>query len=167
MKEMFHYIRFACVLMASTVAALAQPAIVAPLANVQTTGIVGIADAQTARLNLLNPGVQAPLSAIACTATVTFIDGDSNQLKSATFTVTPGKSSYLDLRSDTDLNLAAGDRSEIRAVISILTTTTIPPPPSTTPVAASTSCSVIPTLEIFDTSTGRTLVTLGHTTAVK
>ena len=165
---MFQSIRLVCVLAATAAALAAQPAIPTTLANVRTTGMIGIADGQTARLNLLNPGVQAPLLGIICTATVSFLDGDGGLLKSATFSVIPGKSLSLDLHSDTDLNIVAGDRREIRAVISIPNISIIPPPPATTPtpIAAAASCTVVPTLEILDTASGRTLVTLGHTVNV-
>jgi hypothetical protein len=42
--------------------------------TVETTGMVGIADAQTAQLNLLNPGVLAPAVGMICKATVSFVD---------------------------------------------------------------------------------------------
>ena len=64
------------------------------------------------------------------------------------------------LRSDTDLNLVAGDRREIRATI------TIPPAATPTAIVAAPSCKLIPTLEMLDTPSGRTLVILGHVAAV-
>ena len=58
-----------------------------------------------------------------------------------------------------DLNLIAGQRREIRATIS---TPGVPPPATPTAAATPTGCKLIPTLEILDTVTGRTLVVLGH-----
>ena len=60
-----------CVLTLSVVALSAQVSTVLPV--VRTTGMVGIGDAQTAQLNVLNPGVEAPALGIVCTATVSFV----------------------------------------------------------------------------------------------
>jgi hypothetical protein len=140
--------------------ALALRAQVAPGSQtIQTTGMIGLADAQTAQLNLLNPGIQAPAVGVICSAVVSFIDAIGTVLKSTTLTVPPGKSESFSLRSDVDLNLIAGDRREIRATIAM------PPVSPSTATGAAPSflmCKVIPTLEILDTVSGRTLVTLGH-----
>jgi hypothetical protein len=124
--------------------------------NIQTTGMVGVADGQTAQLNLLNPGIQAPALGVICSATVSFVDSAGSVVKSTTLTVIPGQSQSFSIKSDVDLNLTAGQRREIRATIAI---PPIPPPTG----GASASCKVFPTLEIIDTVSGRTLVTLGHT----
>jgi hypothetical protein len=144
-----------------TLSAIALSAQAIPLSStVQTTGMVGIADAQTAQLNLLNPGVLAPALGIICTASVSFVDSTGNVLKSATLTIPPGKSMSLSLKSDTDLNLVVGDRVQIRATITI--------PPFATPAATVTgpACKVLPTLEMIDNASGRTLVVLGHVETV-
>jgi hypothetical protein len=157
---MLHYARLTCALAFTALALSAQTIPVG--GTLQTTGMIGIADSQTAQLNLLNPGVQVPAIGVICTAAVSFVDANGNVLKSKTLSVAPGTSQPFDLRSDTDLNLVvAGDRREIRATIMI---PPFPPPPTAAgstamPVAA---CKLIPTLEIFDTISGRTLVTLGH-----
>jgi hypothetical protein len=131
--------------------------------TVATTGMVGIADAQTAQLNLLNPGVLPPALGAICTALVTFVDDTGTVIKSTTLSVPPGKSLPFTLRSDTDLNLVAGDRREIRATISIPAIIT---PAATASPAATPACKVIPTLEMLDTVSGRTLVVLGHAVMV-
>jgi hypothetical protein len=159
---MFQLLRLTCVF---ALAALTLPAqTVAAATNVRTTGMVGLADSQTARLNLLNPGALAAASEVTCTAKVSFVDGQGNVLKSATLTIAPGKSAALDLRSDTDLSLIAGDRREIRAVIS--SSSIVPPPTAVTAAPVTPACATVPTLEIFDTVSGRTLLTLGHTVTV-
>jgi len=79
-------------------------------AVVETTGVVGLAEAQTARLNLLNPGVLPPALGIICTANVAFVNAAGTVVKSATVTVDPGKSGGVNLDSQADLNLAVGDR---------------------------------------------------------
>ena len=127
--------------------------------TVQTTGMVGIAFAQTAQLNLLNPGVLPPAVGAICTAVVSFVDDTGTVIKSTTLSVAPGKSLPFILRSDTDLNLATGGRREIRATISILAAAAASS--VTTP-----ACKMIPTLEMLDTVSGRTLVVLGHAATV-
>jgi hypothetical protein len=154
---MSNYARITCVLALSACVLSAQPA-TSVTAAVQTTGMVGVADSQTAQLNLLNPGVPSPAAAAICIANVSFVDANGVVVKSGTLTVPPGQSRALDVRSDTDLSIVSGDRREIRALISI---PGILPPAGSTSVVLS-ACKLIPTLEIFDTVTGRTLVTLGH-----
>ncbi len=158
---MFKSVHLTCVLALSAVGLSAQVSTVLPV--VRTTGMVGIGDAQTAQLNVLNPGVEAPALGIVCTATVSFVDASGTVLKSATLTIAPGKSMPFVLRSDVDLNLVAGQRREIRATIS---TPGVPPPATPTASATATGCKVIPTLEILDTVTGRTLVVLGHAATI-
>jgi hypothetical protein len=126
--------------------------------------MVGLADAQTAQLNVLNPGILAPALGVICSAAVSFVDANGTVLKSAVLNVLPGKSLSLALRSDIDLKLVAGDRREIRATIAI---PPFPPPAtaSSTPTAG-VACKLIPTLEILDTTSGRTMVTLGHVVTI-
>ena len=143
---MFPFAKLTCVLALGAAALCAQPIITV---TVETTGMVGIAAGETARMNLLNPGVLAPAVGAVCTAGVSFIDAGNTVLKTGTLTITPGQSQFLDLRSDLDLSLTAGDRREIRAQFTV---------PS--------SCTLKPTLEVFDFITGRTEVVLGGTVAV-
>jgi hypothetical protein len=156
---MFKLVRLTCVL---TLGAWALNAQTVPVtANVETTGMVGIGYGQTAQFNLLNPGVEAPAVGVLCTASVSFVDGTGAVLKTGTLTVAPGKSQALVLHSDTDLNLAVNDRREIRATVS--TPGIIP---VATAIVVSPGCSLIPTLEIIDTASQRTLVVLGHVTTI-
>ncbi len=144
--------KYTCVFLLGAAVLCAQPA-------VGTTGMVGLADAQTAQLNLLNPGVLAPAVGVICSAAVQFVDDSGTVLKSTTLMVPPGQSRPFQLHSDTDLNLVvAGDRREIRAVI------TIPPvtPASSAATPTPSACKLAATLEIFDRISGRTLVTLGR-----
>jgi len=76
--------RYTCVFLLGAAALCAQPA-------VGTTGMVGLADAQTAQLNLLNPGVLAPAVGVICTAAVQFVDDSGTVLKSTTLMVLPGR----------------------------------------------------------------------------
>jgi len=154
---MLKYASLTCVLTLSAIALSAQVASVVPA--VQTTGMVGIGDAQTAQLNLLNPGVEPPAAGAVCSVAVSFVGAGGTVLKSTTLSVPAGQSMAFTLRSDTDLHLVAGDRREIRATITI---PAIFPPAATASAPAIPACHVIPTLEILDTISGRTLVVLGH-----
>lgn len=63
-----------------------------------------LAEGQTARLNVLNPGILAPAVGMICTVNLAFTDGTGKLRKAA---------APFDLISDTDL--AIGTRVEIRA----------------------------------------------------
>jgi hypothetical protein len=159
---MLKYIPLACALALSALALSAQTT--TATSTVETTAMIGLAQGQTAQLNLLNPGVQGPAAATICTAAVSFFDAAGTMLKTSTLIVAPGQSNSADLSAGADLSIAVGARREIRAQIS---TPAILPPTSTggTPIMVA-ACKLIPTLEIFDSSTGRTLVTLGHVEAI-
>lgn len=154
-----NYAHLTCALAMGALALSAQT--VSP-ATVETTGMVGIADSQTAQLNVLNPGVLPPALGVVCTAAVSFVNAAGTVLKSTALAIPPGQSLPFDLRSDTDLNLLPGDRREIRAVIA----TPAVPPPATSSPSTPIACKLRVTLEIFDTVSGRTLVTLGHAETV-
>lgn len=151
--------RWTCVLAWAAAALTAQTATpVRPIETLRTSGMVGIAEGQTARLNLLNPGVTGPAATAAmCSAAVSFIDAQGTVLKSGTVTVIPGQSLHFDLDGDADLKLAVNERHEIRATVQI------PPvlPPTGSAVPTFATCRLIPTLEIFDTLTGRTTTIQG------
>jgi hypothetical protein len=153
---MLKNVQYLCALSATALALSAQTASVGP--GIRTFGMVGLAEGQTAQLNLLNPGVAAPAVGVTCSASVAFLDGNGTVLKTGAFSIAPGKSAALDLRADADLALSTNQRREIRATIMI---------PGVVPVASNAAatpvCRLFPTLEIFDTVSGRTLVTLGHT----
>jgi hypothetical protein len=132
------------------------------LPTVQTTAMVGLADGEIARLNLLNPGVLAPATGVICSAAVSFVDANGTVLKTGSLSIPPGKSMAFDLLSNVDLGLAYSDRREIRALIAMPAATPVTTSVTTSSTAAAPACKLVPTLEIFDSTTGRTLVTLGH-----
>jgi hypothetical protein len=156
---MFTFPRSICVF-ALTATGLFAQTVSAPLVQeTLTTGMVGIAEGQTARLNTLNPGVAPPAIGVVCSALLNFINGQGTVLKTAVVSVSPGKNAWLDLFSDRDLGLAADERTQIRATI------TVPPilPPAGSTASLPPPCSLIGTLEIFDTLSGKTQVVLGGT----
>lgn len=116
----------------------------------QTTPMVGISNGQVARLNALNPGVPAPLATGAlCSAQLSFVDANGVTLKTKQVLVAPGKSEPLDLDHDTEAGPDTGGRFELRAVVRI--------PPVGAAGAAPGFCTIIPSLEIFDADTGKTI----------
>ena len=133
---------------------------VTALSSSITFGMAGMAAGQTARLNALNLAAGGPIVVgVSCQITVTFLDASGKTLASQTVAVGQGQAVHVDLlRSQAD---AGADPVEIRATVS---TALIVSPVATTPVAA--SCSIVPTLEIFDQATGRTAAHLETTHAL-
>lgn len=139
--------------------ALAQSTAI-PVAVTHTTGMIGIAEGQTARFNVLNPGVLPPAAGVTCTATLAYFGANGSTLKVASVTVLPGQAQYLDLFGDADLGLMIDQRKQIRATVTL---PALVPQPSTGPQA---TCPLIGTLEILDTLTGRTQAVVGAIHAV-
>jgi hypothetical protein len=155
---MFKFAQRICVFALAAVGAWAQTSAPLPAQVTLTSGMVGIAQGQTAQLNALNPGVAPPAATGAiCSGLLSFLGDDGKVLKSKIVNVAAGTSQQLIIDSVIDLALAVDARREIRATI------TIPPvpPPSGTATAVTPVCKLIGTLEIFNTLDGRTQVTLG------
>jgi hypothetical protein len=112
--------------------------------------MVGLATGQTARLNLLNPQVQPTASAALCSAAVAFVDAAGAVIQSSAASVQPGQSLPYDL-------VWSDSRAKIRATVEV--PPAVPPAGSAIPIAL--PCNLIPTLEIFDTNTGRTDLIIG------
>lgn len=157
---MFKFIYGICVFALTAAGLYAQTNM--PVTVTRTTGLVGIAEGQTAQLNALNPDTSASATAAAaCTGLLSFIAEDGTVLKTKTVAVSPGTGQHIDLDSVLDLALAVGTRKQIRATIAIAAAA-----PATTTTESSTTavkpvCRLIGTLEIFNTLDGHTLVTLG------
>src|SRR5580693_92441 len=108
-----------------------------PPVIVHTTGMIGLAEGQTARFNVLNPGVLPPALGMTCTVALTFFDGAGKVLKTSTVTATPGEAQYLDLFGDADLALMIDQHKQIRATFTL---------PAIVPAQASgpsSACSLI------------------------
>jgi hypothetical protein len=127
-----------------------------------TFGMIGFADDQTARVNVLGLPMGGPIIAGAsCAVTITFFDEAGKSLGSSTQQVVGGQAVHFDLRR-TEIDTAV-DRREIRATVR---TSFLPTAVATlVPPVAFGLCSVKPTLEIFN-SDGRTMAVLGGTTAL-
>jgi hypothetical protein len=126
-----------------------------------TFGMIGLANAQTARVNALGMPMGGPIIAgSACAVTLQFFDDTGKSLGTSTQPVVGGAAVHFDLmRTDID---AATDRREIRATVR---TSFILNSAAATPAVGFGQCSVKPTLEIFNED-GRTMAVLGGTTAV-
>jgi hypothetical protein len=154
---MSNYLRMTCLFTLGAIGLAAQT-VSAPVPVTQTTGMIGLAQGQTAQMNLLNPGpAPSATTGVICTATVTFFDASGTALKTVPLTVLPGKSQSASISSDADLSIVAGQRRDIRAQVAIPGLV-----PSGTASSAPSICKLIPTLEIYDSMSGRTLVSLGH-----
>jgi hypothetical protein len=159
---MFRFAQRICVFTLAAAGVFAQVATTP--AVTRTTGMIGLAEGQTARLNVLNPGVSPsvvppPAGVVYCSAIVEFLNSAGKVLKSANVNVIPGQSQSFDLFSDADLNLALDVRTEIRAVI--IAPVVIPVATSSATPIQPTACKLIGTLEIFDSLTKRTQAVLG------
>ena len=129
---MFKFAQWICVCSMAVAALDAQTSPPAPFQVMLTSGMVGIAEGQTAQLNALNPGVAPPALGEICTGLLAFVGDDGTVLKSLTVHVAPGTSQSLALFADKDLALAVNARKEIRATIKV---PPVPPPTtSATPV---------------------------------
>jgi hypothetical protein len=156
---MFRMMHRICVFTLSAAGAFAQTATTSPVVT-YTTGITGVAVGQTARLNVLNPGVEPPAIGAVCSAVISFLDSGGNVLKTTTVSVAPGTAATppFDITS-ADLSIAAGTREEIRATITI--PAIVPVATSGTSTSPTPSCKLIGTVEIFDSVTRITESQLG------
>jgi len=129
-----------------------------------TTGIVGWAPtAQTAQLSVLNlngPAASSTATATACPVELEFHDAQNSVLKSLQVSnVAPGTVALLTLKL---ADLAAAPtalRAEIRGVVkynSLVSGPIVFGGGPMIPAAATSACSVLTTLELFDNTTGVT-----------
>ncbi len=141
---------------------MAQPAvIVEPLTNTVTTGMIGLATNQTARLSVLNLNSATsttPTTMNNCTVELQFFDGQNNSLKQTIVpNFAPQTATILDL-TRAAITTQTGNRAEIRGVVTVN--------PASTPVATPNApgyCAVFTTLQIFDETTGSTIVLTSDT----
>jgi hypothetical protein len=115
------------------------------------SSVVGIVAGQTAKLNVLYPSIPAPLlSQAMCAVTLSIVDDQGTVLKTQDFQMIGGKTASISLNADTDLS--GGHAAQIHAL-------------TLTPAVSSTGgyCQVLPSLDIVDNATGKTLVHLETT----
>lgn len=134
----------------------ASPATPIFLQQTFTTGMVGFTTNQTARLNVLNLNSTAamvtstlfpPAAPANCTVELQFFDDKNNLVKQAVVpNFAPGAATSLDLPRSGVTSVTAA-RAQIRGAVVVN--------PSPTPVASPAAvgfCSVMTTLEVFDSS---------------
>lgn len=108
---------------------------------------VGLAFSETMQVNLFNQAANAPNgTAASCTGTVSFLDLNGKEIPKSggTFTVAAGDTQSISLLG-TVVDASMGSRAEIRAEISLT-------------ITRGTPCSLVQSLETFDSSTGATHV---------
>lgn len=117
-----------------------------------SSGMVGLASGQTARLNVVNTGASL-LSPLPCVTVLAFLDSDGQILKQMFVFVASGKAAFLDLSFS---DISSNDRATPSARLPIRGISYNPllsPGPA---IPQSLACNLVPTLELFDTDTGRT-----------
>ena len=150
----------------------AQPAImIGGASQYATFGMVGLSTGQTARLNVFALPVGGPIIAGgSCQVTFDFYNEAGKMVKTGTATVAQGAAVHFDMLR-TEVDSLAG-RSEIRGTVrtAFVNPSAVPMPMPGTPGTPITPlygfCSVLPTLEIFDSTSGQTTVVLQQTTAL-
>jgi len=121
-----------------------------------TFGIIGIAAGQTARLNALSLPTGGPIIAGgSCQVTMAFLDDKGDTLATHTQAVTQGQAVHFDLPTTPTSTTASAGPVEIRGTVSASFTVT-----GGTPTVSTFSCSVLPTMEIYNQDTGRTAAVL-------
>jgi len=129
--------------------ALAQTPAPTPAARQSSFPPVGLAFSETMQVNLFNQAVNASNgTAASCTGTVSFLDANGKEIPKSggTFTVAAGDTQSISLLG-TVVDASMGSRAEIRAEISLT-------------ITRGTPCSLVQSLETFDSSTGATHVYL-------
>lgn len=132
----------------SAVLARAQGSFTPPQEH--NSSVVGIASGQTAKMNVLYPSIPAPLLQVMCAITASIVDDQGSVLKTRDFQMLGGKTASLSLNADDFL--VPGHTAQIHALI-------------LTPAVSPTGgyCEVLPSLDIVDNATGKTLVHLETT----
>ncbi len=120
-----------------------------PSLVVSTFGMIGIADSETARLNLVNIDDPNIISIIPnlCQAHLRFLDEKGNVLAKSDVSLTNAQAGYLDFAHAKIPEVEASHRRQIRPEVATLES----------PVIASVA-NCIATIEIFNSHTGQTTV---------
>ena len=128
------------------------PAIPVPFPSFNTFGMVGVTQGQSARLNaLLLPTGGPILAGSSCQVTFTFLDDQGATLASATMPVNQNQAVHFDYPALP----AAGARMEIRGTVQTSFVNM-----SASPVAFGGFCIVVPSMEVFNSTNGQTLLWL-------
>jgi hypothetical protein len=127
----------------------AQPPTSTPTARQINFPPVGLAFGETMQVNLFNQAANSNNgTAASCTGTISFLDTTGKEIAKSggNFTVAAGNVQSMTLIG-TAVNTSMGSRAEVRAVVSLN-------------IVHGTPCSLVQSLEIFDSSSGATHVYL-------
>ena len=111
--------------------------------QLSTFGMVGLASGETARLNAFALPVGGPVVAGGCQVTFTFYDAQGNSLSTKTLPVNPGQAVHFDMPGTSTTVPPAEIRGAIRTSFNSPSATTRP---------VGLLCSIIPTMEIFNSA---------------
>jgi hypothetical protein len=130
-----------CAVILDSALAMAQTPLTAH--QQMSSGVVGIASGQTARINVLYPTAPAPILQPLCSVTLNIADDQGKILKTVTVSqFVAGRSVSLDLNADTDLT--GIPRTEIHGYS-----------------VAPTGCNFTGALELIDNITQKTVLVVG------
>jgi len=131
-----------------------------------TTGVISFSINQSAQLNVLNlSAAPATASAVAipCTAELEFRDAQNNLLKSLVVpNIPPGDAASLTMDRTEAPNISV-PRFAIRGVVR---TGLLKPVSAGGTTTAPNACAVMPTLEVFDDTTGNTQLVTSDTRSI-
>jgi hypothetical protein len=117
--------------------------------------MIGIASGETARLNAVNLGTNSSTPGSSCTVTFAFLDAQGQVLATKAVGLAPSQAASFDLGKS---QLAVDDvRGEFRAVLFFGYSGGAPPTPD---ILQQFDCGIVPSLEVYDGTTGRTTFVL-------
>jgi len=143
------------------------------LTQTQTFGMAGVAVNQTARLNVVNiatpPATANPVAPAPCKVTLDIFDDQNARLEElAIDDLAPGKAMHLDYPRPVSTSPSTPLRVQVRGVVT--TSPTFPPTAMQGPAIPlplpSFACTVVSTLEVFDSDTGKSQIILANAAAV-
>jgi hypothetical protein len=127
-------------------------------------GMVGLAPGETARLNVVNVGV-ATGTPLPCVLALAFFDSNSKILKQTFVSLKSGQSASLDLAgNEAGASAQNGHKTDSAQRVSIRGAGYNPLLAAGSAIPQPLSCNLVPTLELFDADTGRTVAILGDFT---
>jgi hypothetical protein len=122
-------------------------------------GLLSLVEGQSLRLHALNLGNRSSTPATGCNVTLRFLGTSGRVQREDTVRLSAGQGAWLDLRR-AQVSEPAG-RTSVRAVLLFgLAGGGAPPGPE---VRQHFDCNIVPTLELIDDSSGRTILVLSET----
>jgi hypothetical protein len=122
-------------------------------------GLLSLVEGQSLRLNALNLGNRSSTEATGCEVTLRFASASGRVQREDTARLPAGRGAWLDLRR-AQVSEPAG-RASVRAMLLFgLASGGAPPGPE---VRQHFDCNIVPTLELIDDASGRTILVLTDT----